>query len=138
MKTKIFILKPDNTFYIVNKNKIKGNTVEIDGNTYIIESGSIFYKINKKLFDGQKFRAIFYSEAQINPVKSDGKKVEQRNYLLNTTTENDRIYQELLHYHISSDILLEKQPSVLMYLVLMGLMFFLGIVVMAAIGHIRL
>ena len=72
MKTNLFILKPDNTFYIVRKKKIKDNIIDVKDAKYIIEPNSVFYKLKKGIFDKQ-YRALFYSEKQINPVKSDGK-----------------------------------------------------------------
>ena len=57
MKTRIFILKPDNTFFTVNKKKINSNIIKVGNSTYMIEPESVFYKLKKGLF-GKQYRAI--------------------------------------------------------------------------------
>ncbi len=137
MKTKLFILKPDNTFYIVRKKKIKDNIIDVKDAKYIIEPNSVFYKLKKGIFDKQ-YRALFYSEKQINPVKSDGKEVIQVNYLTNTTNERDYIYQDLIHSTAVKDVIGVVKDNLMLALVGAGFGLLLGIIIGLAIGHVKL
>ena len=40
--------------------------IDVKDAKYIIEPNSVFYKLKKGIFDKQ-YRALFYSEKQINP-----------------------------------------------------------------------
>ena len=94
-------------------------------------------QLKKGIFDKQ-YRALFYSEKQLNPVKSDGNQVIQMNYLTNTTNERDYIYQDLIHSIVVKDVIGVVKDNLMLALVGAGFGLLLGIIIGLAIGHVKL
>lgn len=136
MKTKVFILRADNTFYSISKKKLE-HIIKIGKFSYAIDSNTIFYKIKKGIF-GNVYRAVFLSEANVNPVKTKDGNVIQTNHITNNTSPADYIYQDLLHSKVISDVINPVEESMLKLLLGVGVGVLLGLLMGLALGHVRL
>jgi|ABOZ01.1.fsa_nt_gi hypothetical protein len=137
MKTRIFILKPDNTFFTVNKNKLNSNIIKVGNSTYMIEPESVFYKLKKGLF-GKQYRAIFYSEKNLMPLKTEKGEIVQGGYLHTKITEADYIIQDLLHAKVIQDVINPVKENLMLLVMAAGFGVLMGIIIGLAIGHVRI
>ncbi len=142
MKVRVWIINAMNEIK-ERKVSINEGTFEIDNNTYIVDSPYILSKKNKKY--------LIYSKGMLNSVINPAKK-SAKDIIAKTSSEitvknpsvkfestpEDTQFQILLHIKGLKDIFGIVKQDFTMILMVAGASFLMGVILMAAVGHIRL